>query len=268
MLFQGAFGRPSEYLRWVWWRPIPGTGEEAAESAIAERNRRSTHGHFTNARAYVRHAKALDSDSADGKALKMSSLESPSLPSRGDTRTDPHNHHLVNGRVTISPYDPKWPYLFQREADRIRQVLGDRVLAIEHIGSTAVPGLDAKACIDIRLAVADPTDEPAYLPELEGIGYSVLIRFEGEQDHRLLKGSRVNVSLYVGTKDCPALERMSLFRDHLTADAGARERYAAVKRELGEREWERLRDYTGAKTEIITELMAEAEAWKAARSPN
>lgn len=198
----------------------------------------------------------------------MSSLESPSLPSRGATRTDPHNHNLVNGRVNVVPYDPKWPYLFQREADRIRQVLGDRVLSIEHIGSTAVPGLDAKACIDIRLGVADPTDEPAYLPELEEIGYSVFVRFEGEHEHRLLKGSRVNVSLYVGTRECPALERMSLFRDHLTADAGARERYAAVKRELGEREWEHLQDYTGAKAEIITELMAEAEAWKASRSPN
>ncbi|MEU3309915.1 GrpB family protein [Nocardiopsis sp. NPDC006832] len=198
----------------------------------------------------------------------MSSLESPSLPSRGATRTDSHDHNLVNGRVNVVPYDPKWPYLFQREADRIRQALGERVLVIEHIGSTAVPGLDAKACIDIRLGVADPTDEPAYLPELEEIGYSVRVGFEGEHDHRLLKGSRVNVNLYVGTRECPALERMSLFRDHLIADAGARERYAAVKRELGEREWEHLQDYTGAKGEIITELMAEAESWKASRSPN
>lgn len=198
----------------------------------------------------------------------MSSLESPSLPSRGAARTDAHNHNLVNGRVNIASYDPKWPYLFQREADRIRQVLGERVLAIEHIGSTAVPGLDANPCIDIRLAVADPTDEPAYLPELEENGYSVLDRFEGEYDHRILKGSRVNVSLYVGGEGCAELERMSLFRDYLTADTGARERYASVKRELGERAWERLQDYTAAKSEIVAELMAEAATWKANQSPN
>ena len=200
----------------------------------------------------------------------MSSLKSPSLPSRGENRSDPADAHgLVNGRVTIVPHDPKWPYLFRQEADRIRQVLGDRVLLIEHVGSTAVPGLDAKPCIDIQMAVADPEDQSTYLPELEEIGYGLLadrVDRADRHEHRLLKGSRVNVNLHVFHEDSAGLEPMRLLRDHLIEDSRARERYAAFKRELGERRWERIQDYVAAKSEIVAELLADAEKRKAERA--
>src|SRR6266536_1951144 len=78
--------------------------------------------------------------------------------------------------VTLVEYDPEWPVLFQREARRIREVLGDRVLRLEHAGSTSVAGLAAKPIIDVVLVVVDSADEGAYLPDMEAAGYILRIR--------------------------------------------------------------------------------------------
>src|SRR5438309_4870119 len=73
----------------------------------------------------------------------------------------------LTGPITFAEYDPGWPALFGREETRIRAVLGDRVVEIEHTGSTSVPGPAAKPVIDITMTVADVTDEPDYVPDLE-----------------------------------------------------------------------------------------------------
>ncbi|MGW5875331.1 GrpB family protein [Nocardiopsis terrae] len=192
----------------------------------------------------------------------MSSLETPSLPSRGEKviGADPRSHHLVNGRVHICDPDPKWPYLFRQEEGRLRGVLGDRVLSLDHVGSTSVPGLAAKPCLDLLLVVADSADEVAYVPDLEAAGYSLVVREPDWYEHRVLKGPGVNINLHVFTEGCAEIDRMRLLRDHLTEDAGARERYTAVKRELAEHTWDRIQDYADAKTGIITELLDEAGA--------
>ena len=65
----------------------------------------------------------------------------------------------MSNRILIVDYDPQWPQLFEREADRIRAALGSRALRIEHTGSTSVPGLDAKPIIDVLLEVTDSADE-------------------------------------------------------------------------------------------------------------
>jgi len=70
--------------------------------------------------------------------------------------------------ITLVEYDPLWPEYFAREAWRIKNVLGNRALRVEHVGSTSVPGLIAKPIIDILLVVADSADEPSYVPALEG----------------------------------------------------------------------------------------------------
>src|SRR6058998_3468810 len=76
----------------------------------------------------------------------------------------------LSGPILLADYDPAWPRLFEREAARIKAALGERALRIEHVGSTSVPGLAAKPLIDILLLVADPVDEPGYVPALEAAG--------------------------------------------------------------------------------------------------
>ena len=76
-----------------------------------------------------------------------------------------------NAPITLVDYDPGWAALFAREADRIRAVLGEAVVLVEHVGSTAVPGLAAKPIIDILLVVPNSADEASYVPLLESAGY-------------------------------------------------------------------------------------------------
>jgi GrpB-like predicted nucleotidyltransferase (UPF0157 family) len=72
-----------------------------------------------------------------------------------------------NAPIQLIEYSAEWPALFVREAERVRATLGARVLMLEHVGSTSVPGLAAKPIIDMILAVADSADEAAYVPAME-----------------------------------------------------------------------------------------------------
>ena len=74
-------------------------------------------------------------------------------------------------RIELRDYDPVWPQLYAREATRIRSALGERVVRLEHVGSTSVPGLAAKPIIDIVLEVPDAADETVYLPAIQAAGY-------------------------------------------------------------------------------------------------
>src|SRR5207342_161333 len=78
--------------------------------------------------------------------------------------------------IVVADYNPAWPEWFARAEEQIRAALGDRVLLLEHVGSTSVPDLPAKPLIDIDLVVADTTDEDAYVPSLEAAGYVLRVR--------------------------------------------------------------------------------------------
>ena len=86
---------------------------------------------------------------------------------------EPRRH---DAPITLAEYDPAWPLLYAREAEKVRTALGDRVVLLEHTGSTSVPGLAAKPIIDMTLAVADTTAEGDYVPPLEAAGYVLRIR--------------------------------------------------------------------------------------------
>jgi GrpB-like predicted nucleotidyltransferase (UPF0157 family) len=95
--------------------------------------------------------------------------------------------HPTGYVVRIEEPDPAWAQRYEVLEAGIREALGDRVLAIQHIGSTSVPGLPAKPIIDIDLAVTDPTDETAYVPDLEPLGYVHWLTEPDWHQHRLLK---------------------------------------------------------------------------------
>ena len=121
--------------------------------------------------------------------------------------------------VRIEEPDPAWAKRYEVLESGIREALGDRVLAVQHIGSTSVPGLPAKPIIDIDLAVADPTDEAAYVPDLEALGYVHWLTEPRWHQHRLLKMlTEPRVHLHVGpaTGDDPG-------------DLGAGMRYNPIK---------------------------------------
>lgn len=103
----------------------------------------------------------------------------------------------LNSTVTLAEYDPEWPRLFEREAVRIRGILGEQALVLEHVGSTSVPGLCAKPIIDILLVVPDSADEDRYVPQLEAAGYRLVIREPDWEQHRAFKGPDTDINLHV-----------------------------------------------------------------------
>ncbi|RBM12885.1 hypothetical protein DI005_31015 [Prauserella sp. PE36] len=162
--------------------------------------------------------------------------------------------------VTLADYDPAWPARYEARAAELRRILGDRARLIEHIGSTSVPGLAAKPIIDIVVGIADPDDEPAYLPALEAAGYDLRVR---EPGHRCFRAGEPDepVNLHCYPPDHVEVHRYLAFRDRLRADAGDRELYEATKRELAQREWRDINYYAEAKRPVIFEILARA-GWR------
>ena len=169
----------------------------------------------------------------------------------------------LTGPVHLDDYDPAWPALFEREAVRIREILGDRVVMLEHIGSTSVPGLTAKPIIDILLVVNDPADEASYVTPLEAHGYTLIIREPDWYEHRCLKGPDTNINLHVHGVSSPEIERNLLFRNWLRANDDDRELYANTKRDLSTKGFTYIQEYADAKTDVITAIMARAQAARA-----
>lgn len=166
----------------------------------------------------------------------------------------------LTGRIRVVDYDPEWPRLYRREAERIRAVLGERVVRLEHIGSTSVPGLAAKPIIDVLLVVPDSADEPAYVPDLEAAGYVLAIREPGWFQHRAFKGPDTDVNLHVYSPGCQEIERYLIFRDRLRASPEDRARYQRAKRELAERDWTYVQQYADAKSEVVEEIIVRARS--------
>jgi GrpB-like predicted nucleotidyltransferase (UPF0157 family) len=131
--------------------------------------------------------------------------------------------------IAIVDADPSWPEQFDELSAHIRRSLGDCVLELDHVGSTSVPGLPAKPVIDIDLTVADSTDEAAYIPALEGLGFVFLLREPGWHGHRLLKAASPLANLHVWGPDCPEVIRHRMFRDWLRQHSDDRARYAEAK---------------------------------------
>jgi GrpB-like predicted nucleotidyltransferase (UPF0157 family) len=161
--------------------------------------------------------------------------------------------------IRIEEYDPFWPELFRREAERIRTALADRALRVEHTGSTSVPLLVAKPIIDILLVVSDSADEAAYAPALQSAGYSLRFREPDWYEHRLFRGPDTEINLHILSAGCPEIDRILMFRDWLRVNASDRDRYARTKLRLAQRQWDHVQDYADAKSAVTEEILTRAK---------
>ena len=160
------------------------------------------------------------------------------------------------GIEVIDP-DPDWPRQYDALAGRIREALGWRVLQLEHVGSTAVPGLPAKPVIDIDLTVADPGREQDYVPALEAAGFRLRVREPWWHGHRVLRADEPTCNLHVFGFDSPELIKHRIFRDWLRGNPGDRDRYAAIKRQAAAAlasAAEHVMQYNARKQQVIREI--------------
>lgn len=160
--------------------------------------------------------------------------------------------------------DPAWPEKFAVWRDRLSAVLGPRAMRIDHVGSTAVPGLAAKPVIDIQVSVPDVTDERAYLPLLESAGLILRLR---ETGHLFLwpppakpRDAHVHVCASGSSWERDHL----LFRDYLRAHPSVCESYAALKNELVTRWRHDRKAYGESKTDFVLDALADAARWATA----
>ncbi len=141
------------------------------------------------------------------------------------------------GPLYLVEHDPTWSEQYAAAAALVRVALGERVIALHHVGSTSVAGLPAKPILDVDLVVADPADEAAYVPHLVAVGFVHRLREPWWHEHRLLVRSGVDadatarVTLHVFGPDCPEVVRHLMFADWLRGHPEDRERYAAAKHE-------------------------------------
>src|ERR1700738_1203567 len=129
------------------------------------------------------------------------------------------------GDELIQDYDPSWPEAFSKLAARVQATLGSLVITIEHIGSTAVPGLAAKPIIDLNVFLASPVDIPKAIRLLASIGYA----HEGDLGIAGREAFRTPPDeprhhLYVLIAGAKELRRHLAFRNALRADSDLRDR--------------------------------------------
>ena len=165
---------------------------------------------------------------------------------------------VLNSPVELKPYDLEWPSRYAILEGRIRRALGAGALALEHVGSTSVPGLSAKPVIDIVLSVAESADERAYVPLLEREGYVLRVREPDWFEHRLLKSPAADVNLHVFSAECEEIRRLLAFRDWLRTHEDDRTLYERSKQDLAARTWKYLQNYADAKSEVVSQILARA----------
>ncbi len=137
--------------------------------------------------------------------------------------------------IAIVESDPAWPTRYAQHEAAIRSALGPKVLEVNHVGSTSVPGLPAKGIIDIDLTVAEVDDEDAYVPALEAAGYGFRHREPYWHSHRFFSTEAPNwCNLHVWGPRCSEALRHLLLRDWLREHPDDCEGYAAAKRAAAE----------------------------------
>ena len=164
--------------------------------------------------------------------------------------------------IEIVEYQPSWPNDFEILRSRIQSALGDRALRIEHVGSTSVPGMPAKANIDIDVTVADATAEDTYVPDLEAAGFQFLLRQPKWYDHRFFGSKEPYGSIHVFRLGSSELERHRIFRDYLREHEDERVVYAQVKREAAAASHAagevKVMEYNIRKEKILREILQRA----------
>jgi GrpB-like predicted nucleotidyltransferase (UPF0157 family) len=168
--------------------------------------------------------------------------------------------------VIIVDYDSRWPAMFAEERARLRDVVGNWVIDIEHIGSTAVPGLAAKPVIDILVGVPALADADAHcIAPIVSLGYEYISEFEStiperRYFRRLKDPTTHSHHIHLVEKGTDFWNRHLLFRDYLRAHPERAREYEALKRRLAP-QFSDVNDYADAKTKFIraTEQMAREE---------
>jgi len=171
---------------------------------------------------------------------------------------------LKRGTVKLVPYDTNWANHFQEKKKKLSRILArDNLIAIEHIGSTSIPGLLAKPLIDILLTVKDLQKAKEWIPALEKIGY----HYKDENDPRRLfftEGpEEIRIAyIHIAQQGSEYVDEALAFRDYLLANPGAVHEYELLKIKLAKSYPKNRAEYTKSKEDFIQKVISATKTGK------
>jgi len=169
----------------------------------------------------------------------------------------------------VVPHDPGWRAAYQHEAARIREALGEALVAVHHVGSTAIPDIDAKPVIDLCLEVRGVGELDARVSAMEALGYVALGEYGIPRRRFFLRDDASGVRthhVHAFAAGDPEVHRHVAFRDYMIAHPDVASAYGRLKRELARRHPDDLEAYIAGKDPFIKEWEAKALEWAAAGS--
>lgn len=167
-------------------------------------------------------------------------------------------HDYMSRKYRVSSYDPEWPITFKVEAGKLKDVFKDEALSIEHIGSTAVPGLDSKPTIDILITINDIAVVDSYVSKMESLGYKYLGEYVKPESRLFIKERPDNAdrifNVHVFPAGHPHVKDMINLRDYFRTHPNAVKEYSNLKRELVSKYPDDYGQYRKFKDEWMEEL--------------
>ncbi len=165
----------------------------------------------------------------------------------------------IREQVRIVSYDPKWPQKYEVERARLLALFPEAFLALEHVGSTAVPGMAAKPIVDMIGGVRSLEEADALLPALCQNGYSTSAEFNatliGQRWLMRHAGGHRTHHLHLIVHEAPEWRRKITFRDALRSNPDVARRYQELKANLAEAIGSDREAYTSAKTQFVEEII-------------
>lgn len=163
--------------------------------------------------------------------------------------------------IRVVAYKPEWPVRFERERNLLEHAIGPWIVGdIHHVGSTAVPGLDAKPIIDILVGVEDLATSRVCFEPLAELGY-LYAPYRPEEMHWFCKPDPSDRThhLHLAPTDSPRYRDELAFRDHLRSNPEKARAYAELKQRLAAGFEHDREGYTDAKADFVRQALSEKE---------
>lgn len=166
-------------------------------------------------------------------------------------------------KIRLSDYTPTWKHMYEQEVQLLKSIFNDEIIAFEHFGSTAIPGMKAKPVIDMMCIVQQIEKIDTYNDIMKAMNYDVVFEW-GIEGRRLFRKGGENRShhIHVYQYDNPQIHRHIIFRDFLLAHPKEANLYSELKEQLANT-FDDTRDYSAAKKDFVVEMEKKALDWHA-----
>ena len=162
----------------------------------------------------------------------------------------------------IIPYQESWKQKFEEEKNKLKEIFGDYVISIEHIGSTSIPGLSSKPIIDIAVLINHIDDAESFINDLKEIDYTHDTGGVSTERHFFRKYGKENFHLSICYKNQGGFwARQVLFRDYLRNNPDMRDEYDKLKKSLLQQDPLGSDAYISGKTDFVYKVLRLAD-WK------